>query len=182
MILLYLENEEIATSLVEKLKNGEIPLRVTHNDTKCNNVLFDENTNEPLAVIDLDTVMPGLTAYDFGDAVRFAANTAKEDEPDISKVSLDLGKYEAFAKGFVSQVAETLTDEEIETLFLGPIVMTIELAVRFLSDYLDGSKYFKCDYEKHNLVRTKCQIALAKDMLEKINQTKDIIKKYGKKE
>ena len=162
--------------------DGILPQRVTHNDTKCNNVLFDENTNEPLAVIDLDTVMPGLTAYDFGDAVRFAANTAKEDEPDISKVSLDLGKYEAFAKGFVSQVAEALTDEEIETLFLGPIVMTIELAARFLSDYLDGSKYFKCDYEKHNLVRTKCQIALAKDMLEKINQTKDIIKKYGKKE
>ena len=91
-------------------------------------------------------------------------------------------KTDGFAKGFVSQVAEALTDEEIETLFLGPIVMTIELAVRFLSDYLDGSKYFKCDYEKHNLVRTKCQIALAKDMLEKINQTKDIIKKYGKKE
>lgn len=181
-IAFLLENEEIATSLVKKLESGEIPLRVTHNDTKCNNVLFDENTNEPLAVIDLDTVMPGLTAYDFGDAVRFAANTAKEDEPDISKVGLDLKKYEAFAKGFVSQVAETLTKEELETLYLGPIVMTVELAVRFLSDYLDGSKYFKCDYEKHNLVRTRCQIALAKDMLEKTEETKKIIKIYGKKE
>lgn len=175
-----LDNEEIATSLVKKLANGEIPLRVTHNDTKCNNVLFDENTNEPLAVIDLDTVMPGLTAYDFGDAVRFAANTAKEDEADTSKVSLDLEKYEAFAKGFVSQVADTLTKEELETLYLGPIVMTIELAVRFLTDYLDGSKYFKCDYEKHNLVRTRCQIALAEDMLKKVPQTKEIIRKYGK--
>lgn len=175
-----LENEDMATSLVKRLNDGIIPLRVTHNDTKCNNVLFDVNTDLPLAVIDLDTVMPGLTAYDFGDAVRFAANTAVEDEEDISKVSLDLAKYEAFAEGFVSQVSKALTQAELETLYLGPIVMALELASRFLADYLDGSKYFKCNYEKHNLVRTRCQIALAKDMIKKIPETRAIIERYAK--
>lgn len=175
-----LANEELAASLVKKLNDGIIPLRVTHNDTKCNNVLFDINTDLPLAVIDLDTVMPGLTAYDFGDAVRFAANTAAEDEADISRVSLDLDKYDAFAGGFVSQVAGALTKAEIETLYLGPIVMALELASRFLADYLDGSRYFKCDYEKHNLVRARCQIALAKDMIKKIPETRAIIERYAK--
>ena len=175
-----LANEELAASLVKKLNDGIIPLRVTHNDTKCNNVLFDINTDLPLAVIDLDTVMPGLTAYDFGDAVRFAANTAAEDEADISRVSLDLDKYDAFAGGFVSQVAGALTKAEIETLHLGPIVMALELASRFLADYLDGSRYFKCDYEKHNLVRARCQIALAKDMIKKIPETRAIIERYAK--
>ena len=174
------DNEELATSLVKKLNDGIIPLRVTHNDTKCNNVLFDVNTGHPLAVIDLDTVMPGLTAYDFGDAVRFAANTAAEDEEDISLVSLDLDKYAAFAKGFVSQVSGALTRAEIETLYLGPIVMALELSSRFLADYLDGSKYFKCNYEKHNLVRARCQIALAKDMIKKIPETRAIIEEYAK--
>ena len=175
-----LENEELATSLVKKLNEGIIPLRVTHNDTKCNNVLFDINTASPLAVIDLDTVMPGLTAYDFGDAVRFAANTAAEDESDISLVGLDLDKYSAFAKGFVSQVSGALTKAEIETLYLGPIVMALELSSRFLADYLDGSKYFKCNYEKHNLVRARCQIALAKDMIAKISETQAIINEYAR--
>ena len=174
------DNEELATSLVTKLNEGAIPLRVTHNDTKCNNVLFDVNTGMPLAVIDLDTVMPGLTAYDFGDAVRFAANKAAEDEADTSIVGVDLGKYAAFAKGFVSEVSGALTKAEIETLYLGPIVMALELSSRFLADYLDGSKYFKCSYEKHNLVRARCQIALAKDMIAKMPETKAIIEEYAK--
>ncbi len=173
-------NEELATSLVKKQSEGIIPLRVTHNDTKCNNVLFDVNTGAPLAVIDLDTVMPGLTAHDFGDAVRFAANTAAEDEKDTSLVGLDLDKYRAFAKGFVSQVSAALTKAELETLYLGPIVMALELSSRFLADYLDGSKYFKCNYEKHNLVRARCQIALAKDMIAKIPETQAIIEEYAK--
>ena len=174
------DNEELATSLVTKLNEGAIPLRVTHNDTKCNNVLFDVNTGMPLAVIDLDTVMPGLTAYDFGDAVRFAANKAAEDEADTSIVGVDLDKYAAFAKGFVSEVSGALTKAEIETLYLGPIVMALELSSRFLADYLDGSKYFKCNYEKHNLIRARCQIALAKDMIAKMPETKAIIEEYAK--
>lgn len=174
------KNKEIALSLVSMLSAGELPLRVTHNDTKCNNVLFDFETGEPLAVIDLDTVMPGLTAYDFGDAVRFAANTACEDEADLSAVSLDLDKYEAFTAGFVTQTADAMTEGELETLYLGPIVMTLELTARFLTDYLDGDKYFKCNYEKHNLVRAKCQARLAEDMMQKTEQTKLIIRKYAK--
>lgn len=175
-----ISNKDTATSLVKMLSDGSIPLRVTHNDTKCNNVLFDFETGEPLAVIDLDTVMPGLTAYDFGDAIRFAANTAQEDEPDLSLVGLDLKKYEAFTAGFVKQTSSAMTEQELETLYLGPIVMALELAARFLTDYLDGDKYFKCNYEKHNLVRAKCQAHLAMDMIGKAEITKQIIKKYAK--
>ncbi len=175
-----MEKRKIAQSLTEKLKSGTLPLRVTHNDTKCNNVLFDIETGEPLAVIDLDTVMPGLTAYDFGDAVRSAASTSTEDEKDLSKVGLDLVKYEAFAAGFVPQVAQSLTDEEVQTLYLGPIVMALELSARFLTDYLDGDRYFKCNYENHNLDRARCQAALARDMLEKVEDSKKIIEKYAR--
>ena len=168
----------LGEALVNMLKAGELPLRVTHNDTKGNNILFDRDTNETLAVIDLDTVMPGLMAYDFGDAIRFAANTSAEDEPDISKTSLDLGKFEAFAKGYVGKVKNTSTAKEMQTLALGALVMTIELAVRFLDDYIDGDKYFKLNYPEHNLVRTRCQIALTKDMLAKMDMMNAIIEKY----
>ena len=168
----------LGEQLVNMLEAGELPLRVTHNDTKGNNILFDENTNETLAVIDLDTVMPGLMAYDFGDAIRFAANTSAEDEPDISKTSLDLCKFEAFAEGFVGKVKNTSTENELKTLAHGAIVMTVELAVRFLDDYIDGDKYFKLNYPEHNLVRTRCQIALAKDMLAKRGQMERIIEKF----
>ena len=170
------EVRPIGEKLVNMLEAGELPLRVTHNDTKGNNILFDENTNETLAVIDLDTVMPGLMAYDFGDAVRFAANTSAEDEPDISKTSLDIVKYRAFAEGYAGKIKSTATEAELNTLSLGAIVMTVELAVRFLDDYIDGDKYFKLNYPEHNLVRTRCQIALAKDMLSK----KDIMDKIIK--
>lgn len=176
-----MENRGIAQSLTDMLKNNELPLRVTHNDTKCNNVLFDTESGEPLAVIDLDTVMPGLTAYDFGDAVRSAASTSKEDETDLEAVGLDLDKYEAFAKGFVLQVADSLTEREIETLYLGPIVMALELSSRFLKDYLDGDLYFKCDHPLHNLHRARCQARLAQDMISKSEQAKKIIEKYARK-
>ena len=152
-----------------------MPLRVTHNDTKINNVLFDPETKDPLTVIDLDTVMPGLVAYDFGDAVRFSANTTAEDEKDIRKVSLDLEQFKSFAEGFLSCLKGDLTPNEVSTLALGSFCITIELAARFLDDYLTGDKYFKTCYEGHNLVRTKAQLALAKDMEKKLDDMQEIV-------
>lgn len=161
------EQTELASRLTKMQEAGDVPLRVTHNDTKTNNVLFNRTTGAPLTVIDLDTVMPGLAMHDFGDAVRFAASTAREDEPDLSKVSLDLNKYRAFAEGFISKTADALTQKEISTMALGAITITIELGVRFLTDYITGDKYFKTEYAEHNLDRARCQLHLAKDMLEK---------------
>ena len=174
----YLNLEEVATKMYKMQKNNELQLRVTHNDTKCNNVLFDQNTNEHLCVIDLDTVMPGLIGFDFGDAIRFGASTAAEDETDLGKVKIDLNKFRAFTNGFLSEVATRLTPKEKETLALGAITMTLECGARFLTDYLDGDNYFKIEYEKHNLDRAKCQLALAEDMIKnysKLNQIVDEI-------
>ena len=156
--------KEKAEELSLRYSRGEIPARVTHNDTKSNNVLFDRDTKRPIVVIDLDTVMPGMSMYDFGDAVRFIANTAAEDEPDIRKVYFDTGKFRAFSKGFIGQVKGALTDEEIDNLVLASFSITVELAARFLDDYLNGDTYFKINYPDHNLVRTRCQIALAKNI------------------
>lgn len=166
---------ELAGSVVRQVECGELPLRVTHNDTKCNNVLFDADTGEELAVIDLDTIMPGLMAYDFGDAVRFAACTTAEDEPDTSKVAFDLDKFTAFAEGFVGKLGDTMTEAELDSLAVGTFGITIELASRFLDDYLTGDKYFATNRPKHNLERTACQIALAKDMERKMEQMKTIL-------
>ena len=174
----YLELEDISTKMYKMQKRGELPLKVTHNDTKCNNVLFDEKTFENLAVIDLDTVMPGLVAFDFGDAIRFTANTSKEDETDLSKVKLDMAKFEAFTKGFVETVGHTLSDNEKETLALGALTMTAECGVRFLTDYIDGDKYFKVDHANHNLDRARCQLALARDMVARLDEMNAIVKKY----
>jgi Ser/Thr protein kinase RdoA (MazF antagonist) len=161
--------------LNELVDSKELPLRVTHNDTKINNVLFDKNTNEAKTVIDLDTVMPGLVAHDFGDAIRFAANTSAEDEPDLSKVSLDIEKFRAFAEGFIPEVASALTELEIKTLALGAFIMTFELVVRFLDDYIMGDLYFKTAYENHNLVRARCQLKLAEDMYAKLGEMNSIV-------
>ena len=174
------EKEKIAFKLQDMLEKGEMPLRVTHNDTKANNVLLDEITNEPVSVIDLDTVMPGLCVHDFGDAVRYGANTAAEDEVNLSKVSLNLEMYDAFAAGFIPELADGLTDVELENMSLGAVTMTLELAARFLTDYLNGDIYFKTRYPDHNLVRAKSQLTLANDMLEKYEQMQEIIKKYRK--
>lgn len=167
---------ERASALTEMLERGDLPLRVTHNDTKINNVLFDKDTERALVVIDLDTVMPGLVAHDFGDAVRFAANTAAEDEKDTSKVSFDLKKYEAFTKGFLPEVREALTQNEVDTLMLGAFTMTVELATRFLDDYITGDNYFKTRYPGHNLVRARSQIALARDIQRKAGKMRQIVK------
>lgn len=175
---LLLSFEEQATRLQGYLDKGAIPLRVTHNDTKCNNVSFDKTTGEALAVLDLDTVMPGAVAYDFGDAIRFIANTALEDDPDLRKVSLNLEKYEAFTKGFISELKDNLTDLEKSTMNLGVFTMTVELAVRFLTDYIMGDVYFKTRYPGHNLDRAHNQIALAKDIYEKQDRMDKILQKY----
>ncbi len=177
--LLSVENE--ACRLTDMEHRGELPLRVTHNDTKMNNVLFDQVTHEPLVVIDLDTVMPGLVAHDFGDAVRFAANFVEEDCPDYKKAGVDLNVFWAFAEGFLKKTAAHLTQNEIDTLALGCFALACELASRFLNDYIKGDKYFKIKYPKHNLDRTRCQIALAKDMMNKMNAMNAIVQECAKR-
>ena len=167
---------DMVCELSDRYAKGDFPVRVTHNDTKSNNVLFDKDTHRPLVVIDLDTVMPGMAMCDFGDAVRFICNTTAEDDPDLSKVSIDLDKYRAFCKGFIGKVKDGLTPAEIDCMALGAVTLTVELVVRFLDDYLSGDTYFKLLYPEHNIVRTRCQMALAKDMLAKYDQMKQIVK------
>lgn len=169
-----------ASRPIEMLTNGEMPIRVTHNDTKCNNVLFDKKTGDALAVIDLDTVMPGLMIYDFGDAIRFAANKAPEDEPNLNRVGLDLSRFAAFTYGFIGVLGDTIWPSELDNMALGVFAITIELASRFLDDYLTGDQYFKTDYPGHNLVRARCQIALAKDIMKKFDQMQSVIQAAAK--
>jgi len=179
IIIKYLALEDVACRLQKMLENGQLPLRVTHNDTKCNNVLFDAETGEAIIVIDLDTVMPGLVAHDFGDAIRFGANTVAEDAP-AEEAKLDLKKFEAFTKGFMSQVGDKLTPNEISTLALGPITMALECGVRFLTDYIDGDVYFKTTREGQNLDRAKNQLALAEDMIRNYDKMQSIVFDYDK--
>ncbi len=174
------ERSDEAVSILNMIENGQIPLRVTHNDTKFNNVLIDDTTGEGLCVIDLDTVMPGTSLYDFGDAVRSGASTAPEDEKDLSKVSFDLELFELFTKGFIESTDGFLTDTEITLLPLGAKIITLELAVRFLSDYLDGDLYFKTNYPEHNLDRTRTQLKLVSDIESKFDKMNEIVMKYKK--
>lgn len=152
---------EDACRLIRMQEAGELPVRVTHNDTKINNVLFDRNSEEALVVIDLDTVMPGLIAYDFGDAIRFAANTVAEDSPEWQRADCDFTMFRAFAEGFLSKTAGMLTPAEIGSLAISPFVLALEQAARFLDDYLLGNPYYRVEYPEHNLVRARCQLALA---------------------
>ena len=169
-----LEREEKGSQLQQMRQAGILPLRVTHNDTKLNNVLLDKDTREPLCVLDLDTVMPGLSAYDFGDSIRFGAATAAEDEVDLSKMEMDLRLFEVYAKGFL-KAAANLTEEEMKALPLGAYTITLEQATRFLKDYLDGDVYFKVAYPEHNLVRARTQIKLVADMEKKMDEMKAIV-------
>ena len=168
--------QDQACLLTDLHRAGKLPLRVTHNDTKINNVLFSPEDNRAMVVIDLDTVMPGLMGHDFGDAIRFAANFVEEDCPEADKAGVDLDVFRTFAQGFLSQTAKTLTDTEADTLAMSCFVLTTELATRFLADYLDGDLYFNTKYPGHNLVRARCQIALAKDMLAKMPQMEAIVR------
>ena len=173
--------QDLACKLTDMYNSGELPLRVTHNDTKINNVLFDVDTHEALVVVDLDTVMPGLVGHDFGDAIRFAANFVEEDSADYGKAGINLNIFWAFAEGFLKYTAKTLTENEISTLGLSCFVLACELATRFLDDYIVGDKYFDVKKDKHNLVRTRCQIALAKDMLEKMDAMQAIVNECARK-
>ena len=157
------------------LSQGELPLRVTHNDTKLNNILIDDATGKGLCVIDLDTVMPGLSIFDYGDSIRFGANTAAEDEPDASKASLSLPLFEAYTKGFLEGCGKDLTENEIRMLPWGAYLMTLECGTRFLTDYLQGDTYFHVAREGHNLDRCRTQFALVKDMEKKWGQMEDIV-------
>ena len=174
-------NRDYAGKLCEMIDRGELPLRVTHNDTKTNNVLFDRVTLDPLVIIDLDTCMPGLACYDFGDTIRFAACTAVEDEPDTSKMKLDLDLFRAFTEGYVGETADFLTPAEIATMADGAAIITLELASRFLADYLTGDHYFRIDYPTHNLVRARAQLALFKDMMLHMDEMKAIVNEVAGK-
>jgi len=167
---------DLACRLTDMHEAGELPLRVTHNDTKINNVLFEENGSEAIVVIDLDTVMPGLVGHDFGDAIRFAANFVEEDSPEADKAGVNMEVFRAFAEGFLKHTARTLTPAELDTLALSSFVLACELATRFLDDYIVGSPYFKINYPEHNLVRARCQIALAKDMLGKLDEMEQVVR------
>ncbi len=169
-----LDREELGGTLQRLRESGELPLRVTHNDTKLNNVLLDRQTRKSLCVLDLDTVMPGLSVYDFGDSIRFGAATAAEDEPNYEKMSMDLHLFEVYTRGFL-EAAPSLTDKEVEMLPMGALIMTLEVATRFLKDYIDGDLYFKTEYPEHNLIRARTQIALVADMQSKWKQMQDIV-------
>ena len=153
--------------ILDEIGRGSVPVRVTHNDTKLNNVLMDEATGDVLCLIDLDTVMPGSALYDFGDSIRFGASSALEDERDLSKVHFVPELYDAYKKGYLSQAGSVLTETELKLLPISCIIMTLECGMRFLTDYLKGDKYFSIDYDTHNLDRARTQFALVRDMEKK---------------
>lgn len=163
--------------IVDGLSGGSIPLRVTHNDTKLNNILMDATTHEARAVIDLDTIMPGSMLYDFGDSIRFGASTAAEDEQNLDKVHFDIGSFEAYAKGFVGEVKDSITDKEAELLPYSAYLMTLECGSRFLADYLSGSTYFATKYPEHNLVRARTQFALVAEHEQNFDKMSAIVAK-----
>ena len=171
----FINNEKLYNIITKKLKNKSIPSRVTHNDTKPSNVLFDKKTNKALCMIDLDTVMKGSIVYDYGDALRIGASNAREDEKNIENVTINLDYFKAFTLAFLKEVKEVITTCEVELLFYGYLIMTIEVAMRFLTDYLNGDIYFKTNYDKHNLVRARNQIKICEEIIRMENKIKEII-------
>lgn len=173
-----MQREGDSSLLVMRLTSGEFPQRVTHNDTKFNNVLIDDETGEGICVIDLDTVMPGLSGYDFGDAIRSMTNKGAEDEGDLDKVGVDLVYFESFTRGFLETTRNFLSPAEIELLPLSARMMTLENSVRFLTDYLEGDVYYKTAYENHNLIRCRSQFKLVTDMEEKMGEMVRIVGRH----
>ena len=173
--------EEFAGTLERAREEGKLPLKVTHNDTKLNNILFDKATGKPLCVVDLDTIMPGYSVNDFGDSIRFGATTALEDEADLSKVNFDIGLYELYVKGFIEGAKGGLTEGELELLPIGAMMMTFECGMRFLTDYLSGDTYFRTSRPGHNLDRARNQFKLVSDMEKQLPQMQAIVKKYSTK-
>lgn len=164
--------------LFENYGAGKLPLRVSHNDTKCNNVLLDNTTRKALCVIDLDTIMPGFSVTDFGDAIRFGASTAAEDEKDLSKVKLDMEKFRVYTKGFLDGCGGLLSDSEIMLLPEGAKMMTAECGMRFLADFIDGDRYFKTEYPEHNLDRCRTQLKLVAEMEAHWAEMKECVSEY----
>ena len=164
---------------LQALRDGKLPLRVTHNDTKLNNILIDRDTKEGICVIDLDTTMPGLSINDFGDSIRFGANHSKEDEKDLSKVNFDIELYEAYTRGFLEGAQGGLTKAELEYLPWGAKLMTLECGIRFLTDYLDGDNYFRIHYPEQNLDRTRTQFKLVSDMEQQWDAMAAVVAKYA---
>ncbi|MBQ8321350.1 MAG: aminoglycoside phosphotransferase family protein [Clostridia bacterium] len=173
------EREEFAATLERAREAGELPLRVTHNDTKLNNILFDKETGKPICVIDLDTIMPGYSVNDFGDSIRFGATTALEDEADLTKVNFDISLYELYVKGFIEGAKGGLTQCELDLLPIGAIMMTFECGMRFLTDYLEGDTYFRTSRPAHNLDRARNQFKLVSDMEKKLPEMREIVNKYS---
>ena len=169
------DRKNTLSKVVDGLKDGSIPLRITHNDTKINNILIDVDTGEARAIIDLDTIMPGSLLYDFGDSIRFGAATGREDEKDLSKISLSIELFKAYSEGFCSALKGTITEKEKELLPYSAYLLTIELVIRFLTDYLMGDVYFKINYEDHNLVRSRTQIKLAEAIEKHFGEMEKII-------
>ena len=173
------DREDVAHIICDALEEKRIPLRVTHNDTKLNNIMIDNETGKGLCVIDLDTVMPGSALYDFGDSIRFGASTGAEDEVNLDLVSVDLELFEAYAKGFLEGCGGSLTDEEVRLFPAGAKVITFEQGMRFLTDYLQGDTYYKTSRPGHNLDRARTQLKLVADMEEKWEQMEKIVEKYS---
>lgn len=173
-----LDREVDCSVALQALREGKLPLRVTHNDTKLNNILIDRKTGEGICVIDLDTTMPGLSINDFGDSIRFGANHSAEDEKDLSKVNFDIKLYEIYAKNFIAGARGGLTEAELAYLPWGARLMTLECGIRFLTDYLDGDRYFHISYPEQNLDRCRTQFKLVRDMEEQFEEMQKVIEKY----
>ncbi len=173
-----LAHKDTCSKIVDMLERGELKWRVTHNDTKLNNVLLDAETGKAVSVIDLDTVMKGSVCYDFGDSVRFGCSTALEDEEDLSKVHFSLELFEVYSKGFLGALSGTLFPAEVRAMPLGSIMMTLECGIRFLTDYLEGDHYFRIHKENHNLYRTRTQFRLVKEMEEQYDKMLAIVEQY----
>ena len=178
-IRLIRENADFGCTLCRQIQRGELPIRVTHNDTKTNNILFDMDTLDPLVIIDLDTSMPGLACYDFGDTIRFAACTAEEDQPEGMRLDMDLMR--AYTEGYLSEAGSVLTAAEVESLATGAAVITLELASRFLMDYLVGDKYFRIEYPEQNLKRAQAQLKLFQDMMAHMDQMQTMVRSIAQK-
>ncbi len=170
-----LSRSEDTKVVLDAYEKGLIPLRVTHNDTKLNNILFDADSNEGICVIDLDTIMPGFSLYDFGDAIRFGGNTTYEDDKNLDNVKISLELFESFTKGFLSSCAAALTKTEVKLLAFSAKLMTFECGMRFLTDYLDGDTYFRTTYENHNLVRARNQFKLVAEIENHLDEMNEIV-------
>ncbi len=173
-----MSHKKYAAIITDAIADGSVPLRVTHNDTKLNNVLLDAKTKKGVCVIDLDTVMPGSLLYDFGDALRFGASTGAEDEQDLSKIHFDLDKFEAYTEAFLSEVKQSMTPKERELLPMSALLMSLECGIRFLADHLNGDIYFGIHRENHNLDRCRTQFKLVAEIEEKLEQMAQIAAKY----